>query len=66
MSKTEDIFIGCNKYIKILEDENVKLKKIVKKLELKNYNLHCRLLFLNKRLKIFTNPLKPIDESNSD
>ena len=66
MSETEDIFNGCNKYITLLEEENKKFKKMIKKLERKNYQLHCRIIFLNKRVGLFTSPLKTIDECNSD
>lgn len=64
--RDREIFRGCNKYIEMLEKENAKLKHIIKNLEMKNYNLLCKIGFLNKRIKIFNSPLKPLDECNSD
>lgn len=66
MTETEDIFRGCNKYIDLLEKENGKLNNIIKQLEIKNFTLKSKVLLLTKRIKILTNPLKPLDECSSD
>ena len=59
-----NIFIGMNKYVKLLEDEIKNLQEQVKKLEIKNYKILVEKALLVDRLKKLQEPLIPFDSSS--